>query len=110
MIERPSAAASAARGEACDASADGFVCFPAPNDTELCGTCSNANGPFCLAGSTCLEDKCAHYCCDDGDCGTGTCDKALLGDPNVGVCVDDMGAAACDAPVMSPSGGTCFMP
>jgi hypothetical protein len=101
-----------AAGQACDlASSGGYQCFDPPNDVALCGTCSNMNGPFCAAGTHCLEDAaggtCAHYCCDDGDCGTGTCNKDIIMDPNVGVCIDAAMKAACDAPVMSPSNGSC---
>jgi hypothetical protein len=77
-----------AAGEACDHSANGFVCFPAPNDVVQCEMCDESAGPFCEAGHTCLSDgACAAYCCDDGDCGTGKCDKTILMDPQVGVCV-----------------------
>jgi hypothetical protein len=78
-----------AGGEACDHSSSGFSCFPAPNDVVQCDVCDEMNGPFCEAGHTCLPDgACAAYCCDDGDCGTGKCDKTLLmADPAIGVCV-----------------------
>ncbi|MEO7329399.1 MAG: hypothetical protein ABI193_12520 [Minicystis sp.] len=107
-------------GEACDLNGSGvFVCFGPPNDALVCAACSNQNGPFCAPGMHCNEDanggQCTHYCCNDGDCGTGTCDMASLMLPNgVGVCVGmgDAGAtlASCDAPAVSPSMGTCFTP
>lgn len=101
-----------AAGEACDLSQNGYGCFPAPNDVKICGTCDNMKGPFCEAGNHCIGTQCAHYCCDDGDCGTGTCNKDILKDPMVGVCVDKADATkpACDAPAVSPSKGSCFMP
>lgn len=99
-----------AAGEACDATADGFVCFPAPNDVALCGECSNSAGPFCEAGSTCVGaegTQCVKYCCDDGDCGSGVCDT---GGGLVGVCVVAAGGTepACDAPAVAPSNGSCL--
>lgn len=84
-----------AKGATCDI--DGqtgkFVCFPAPNDVMLCGDCDNTNGPFCQVGGHCIARpdmmtfECAEYCCDDGDCGSGKCDKTLLKRNDVGVCV-----------------------
>jgi hypothetical protein len=77
-----------ANGWACDHGANGFTCFAPTNDVVQCDVCDEMNGPYCEAGHTCLTDGyCAAYCCDDGDCGTGTCDKTILGDPDVGVCV-----------------------
>jgi hypothetical protein len=109
-------------GEACDLNSSGvFACFPPPNDAAMCAACSNANGPFCAPGFHCNEDanggKCAHYCCTDGDCGTGTCDMTSLMLPNgVGICLGkatgDAGAslASCDSPTTPPSGGSCYAP
>jgi len=75
-----------AAGEACDFSSSGFACYPAPNDQKLCEECDQMNGPYCAGGHTCLEDGgCAKYCCDDGDCGTGTCQ--LYQGSMVGTCV-----------------------
>lgn len=81
-----------AGGEACDFNGAGFQCFPAPNDTDLCGMCDNQNGPFCKPGMHCAQDmdgnaNCAAYCCDDADCGKGKCDKTVLGDPAIGICL-----------------------
>ncbi len=79
----------AAAGEACDVNQnqDGFECYTASNTEALCDPCGNAaNGNYCQGGMLCF-DTCAKYCCDDGDCGTGTCDKTLLPDPNVGICL-----------------------
>ena len=37
-------------------------------------------GPPCVVIDGNLPDMtCAHYCCDDGDCATGRCDKTMLG-------------------------------
>jgi hypothetical protein len=101
-------------GEACDASENNtFVCFPPPNDSGVCVTCDNKAGPFCKGGYGCsASNGCAKYCCDDGDCGTGKCvkegqDGPLWGGIGAGVCLDDMGKAACDAPDVAPSAGSC---
>ncbi len=106
--------APCATGEACDASNMGtFECFPPPNDGKLCGACDNSKGPFCGGGLGCAQKKCAKYCCDDGDCGTGgKCTKSDANGPfwpgvNVGICLDATMAAACMAPAMSPSKGSC---
>ena len=91
-----------AGGEACDDNGSGFQCFPPPNDVALCGACSAASGPWCMAGSTCVGNtgtQCAKYCCDDTDCGPGTCFKndgtndvfpAAVG---LGVCVEGGGGS-----------------
>lgn len=82
-----------AAGEACGRSNDGFVCLPPPNDAALCEPCSSAAGPYCGATLHCIQDAksgasaCARYCCDDGDCGAGTCDKTSFGSDGVGLCV-----------------------
>jgi hypothetical protein len=64
----------------------GFVCYPPPNTATVCQTCDNssANGPFCGPGTTCLNSSatatvCAHYCCTDADCGSGTCTTMVQG-------------------------------
>ena len=78
----------AAGGEACDHSSSGFSCFPPPNDVVQCDACDEKAGPFCEVGHTCLPDgACAAYCCDDGDCGKGKCDKTIIGNVDIGVCV-----------------------
>jgi hypothetical protein len=99
-----------AAGEACDfQSGGGYTCYPDGNTHKLCEPCGSAgDGNFCEGGMTCNK-MCTKFCCDDGDCGTGTCNKDLTADPKVGICVAaDMMAAACDAPLMSPSNGACF--
>jgi hypothetical protein len=64
-----------ATGEACDI--DGatlqFACFPPPNTVTEGGSCDSTAGPFCMNGLTCVNYLCAHFCCDDGDCGGTTC-------------------------------------
>jgi len=116
-------------GESCDFDLDGLPhCFPPPSGAKLCDPCGVDPGDggvadYCGVGLTCLDsNKCAAFCCDDGDCGKGTCDKTYLGDPAVGVCVDaapspdggvgDAGPIAyqpaCDAPAVPPSMGACF--
>ena len=63
-----------------------FVCFDPPNTEDLCAACNNMNGPFCLPGNTCANNVCARYCCDDSECGSGTCDKSFFGGVGLGVC------------------------
>jgi hypothetical protein len=101
-------------GQACDASNQGtFECFDPPNDAKLCGACDNSAGPFCGGGMGCAQKKCAKYCCDDGDCGTGgKCTKSDQNGPfwpgvDVGICLDANMMSACMAPAMSPSMGKC---
>jgi hypothetical protein len=78
-------------GEACDLGGNGFSCYPPPNDVPLCGSCDNANGPFCLPTMHCSETNggfaCTRFCCDDTDCTGGHCDKTVLQSDPVGVCV-----------------------
>lgn len=74
-------------GSACDAaSGGGFSCYPPENTNALCAACSDTAG-WCAPGMTCNGGKCLRYCCADGDCGTGHCDKTSLGLGEVGVCV-----------------------
>ena len=113
-------------GSACDLDGTGsFQCYPPPNDKALCESCAPTQGVYCAGGMFCLYGvgRCARYCCDDGDCGSGRCwldaaalfgaDLAVVGD-EVGACVEkipDGGTPkpACDAPDVAPSGGTCVV-
>lgn len=117
-------------GHSCDIDLDGLPhCFPPPSGAMLCGTCGvdpgdGGTADYCGVGLTCLDsNKCAAFCCDDADCGTGTCDKTFLGNPSIGVCTDgavipDAGAGqpateyqpACKVPVPLPSKGACYKP
>lgn len=74
-------------GEACDHAGGGkFQCYAAPNDAKLCEACDAMGGPYCEGGHTCHPDGgCAKFCCNDGDCGTGTC--ALYQGTMLGTCV-----------------------
>lgn len=81
-------------GEACDVSLEGFECYPAPGMLEVCSACGAGAG--CGAGLMCLSgdsanvaDRCARWCCDDGDCGSGRCDRSFVpqGGGAIGVCV-----------------------
>jgi hypothetical protein len=78
-----------AAGEACDLNeTGGLSCFPPPNDVAAGGTCSNAEGPFCMPGLHCGEDGTCHaFCCANSDCSGGTCTPfdATLG--SIGVCM-----------------------
>jgi len=77
-----------AAGESCDISPNGFVCYDSGNTHAICEDCGAAgDNVFCVEGLTCIG-KCAKFCCDDGDCGDGTCQKgAFMANPEVGYCV-----------------------
>jgi hypothetical protein len=80
------------------------------------------SGPFCAPTLHCLDDAsgsnplCARFCCDDGDCGGGLCDRSVL-PLGVGVCVNALEGGvdptcAGDAggpPPSAPSNGACFV-
>ena len=98
-------------GAVCDGDgAGGYVCYGPPNTLALCDVCPSDQDEWCGAGMTCgVDASCTRYCCDDGDCGTGTCDltSAVEG---VGTCRNAAGdGPACDAPAEAPSGGTCWL-
>jgi hypothetical protein len=83
---------NAANMEACDTDGNGgFACFATPMGVDICAACDEMMGPFCNPGMTCLGGECAHYCCNDGDCGAmATCDMTVGPTDNemkVGVCV-----------------------
>lgn len=103
-----------ASGAACDTGNGGFVCFASGNVKDLCATCGANDNDYCMPGLTCLDGQCMKYCCDDGDCGTGVCEKSYYAVPDapVGVCITAasdpmMPDPACDAPQPSPSNGSC---
>ncbi len=105
----------------CDADYPGvYEC--ALNDgtlSKLCEACDNVNSPYCDVGLHCYigSSTCARFCCTDADCGTGRCEldqTKAFGGPvpltteTVGLCVTmDGTGAACDAPAVPPSGGSC---
>jgi hypothetical protein len=79
----------------CDiAGSVGFKCWPTARPGELCDDCNQGGMMFCGAGMTCVGvHACARYCCEDGDCGSGTCVKELEGAdwfpqaPGLGLCL-----------------------
>ena len=83
-------------GEACDFTQGGFQCYPPPppNTAALCASCDDQS-IACLPGSTCLPatndpqqgSQCAKFCCDDGDCAGGKCDKTTFQSDPFGFCV-----------------------
>jgi hypothetical protein len=119
-----------AAGEACDLDTGNiYNCFPAPNTGTLCTTCSYNSGPFCEGTTHCIDTnssgdngQCARFCCNDGDCGGGTCDMTTL-PGGAGVCVLKLDAGvdagdagsppSCDVdggsgpPAVAPSMGSC---
>jgi hypothetical protein len=78
-------------GEACDFKGNGYHCYAAPNDVNLCAACGPTNGgSHCKGGSTCLpgpDGTCGKFCCADGDCGKGKCDKTDMFPAGVGYCL-----------------------
>jgi hypothetical protein len=97
---------------------NGFQCFLGV-DEQVCSACdyTNASAGKCEKNSTCVDaagqfadqGNCAKYCCNDADCGTGSCVKGqFTGD--VGVCFDGAGGGAgieCMPPTEAPSMGSC---
>jgi hypothetical protein len=102
------------KGQGCDQSFSdegvaGFECFN--GRTQPAGmSCSQANGPYCAHGSTCLVDDpqsasgsgaCRAFCCDNSACASGQSCKLIdtinaendskLGNPApmLGICVPD---------------------
>jgi hypothetical protein len=105
----------------CDATWPGeFFCAQETGGASaICAKCDDFNGPGCAPGLHCTGSPgiCVRFCCDDGDCGSGTCDTnvkqvfgmALSAGDDVGLCMAADGGKgfACDAPAMAPSNGTC---
>ncbi len=77
-------------GKVCFSNFSDSTCYSlGPNPQISCGDCS-IDG--CASGFACGGDEpqCIKYCCDDGDCGSGRCEKLMLGTPTpagFGVCV-----------------------
>lgn len=73
-----------------------FQCYTTTDSLQpVCGDCG-ADDLGCIGGATCPADdgwpggfSCAKYCCDDGDCGSGTCYKDGIATPDapVGICL-----------------------
>ena len=87
-------------GEVCDYDKGRYLCYPAPNDQKVCEACGPDAG-FCGAGMTCFQSvsigaeglvvsgACGRACCDDGDCGAGTCQQKVdVSGGSVGVCIE----------------------
>lgn len=113
-----SAECDLAGGFACDVAGGGaFACYGPPNSKQLCMPCASAaNNDFCLPRMTChpMLQVCVAFCCDDGDCGGGLCDKTVIGNATVGVCLAPDGdgglGPACGVPLPVASGGSCYVP
>jgi hypothetical protein len=81
-------------GSACDIneSGTGFVCYGSGNTQNLCAACGSG-GNFCQSGFTCIQGQCQAYCCNDGDCNGGLCDKQKIpgaGKGVVGICSEPL--------------------
>ena len=85
------AGCDAAKGEACDFKDKGYHCYAGPNANNLCAACGPKNNAGqCKGGSTCLpgpDGNCGKFCCTDGDCGAGKCEKKDNLAGSVGYCV-----------------------
>ena len=90
---------------------NGFACNMPPNDAMLCDACDpmQASGPYCTRGTTCYPTnaamttgQCAHYCCTDADCGSGTCQYASR------PCLPWMGPPAGPSSRPAPMLGICI--
>ncbi|MBL9022184.1 MAG: hypothetical protein JNL21_08275 [Myxococcales bacterium] len=93
-----------AAGEACDKGTAGFVCYPDNNEHTACEGCGD-DGIYCVAGYGCLE-QCAKYCCDDADCGPGTCRKGIFFiEPALGLCETDGNEGGGGGGGAGPGGG-----
>jgi hypothetical protein len=95
-------------GTACDINNNnnGFTCYGGSNTQNLCGACGQNN--YCQPGFTCLQGQCQAYCCDDGDCNGGICDKqkvAGAGKGVVGICSEPLfsGVDLCKADPHEPN-------
>ena len=88
-------------GEACDVSATGFGCYPAPNLEDLCQPCGGDGASYCKAGHTCFG-TCFRFCCKSSDCGTGVCYK----DPFPGSLITSVGVCIHPLEGMGGMGGT----
>jgi hypothetical protein len=86
-------------GDACELKEGAFQCFP-PGPQPLCQPCGDQDG-FCQAGLSCfpsfdfapdgvtVTQRCAKPCCDDGDCGSGTCSvKVTVETGEAGLCLN----------------------
>jgi hypothetical protein len=83
-----------AAGAACDLGGDGFECFPDRNERALCEACGGTKG-FCEGTMGCHDGRCARYCCDAADCGSGgACDVEAVGFAGapIGFCVERTGS------------------
>lgn len=93
-----------ANGEACDLSNAGFVCYPDGNVHTQCESCGQS-GEYCVGGYACYA-TCAKYCCDDSDCGPGTCKKGIFFiEPNLGLCETDGNEGGGGGGGAGPGGG-----
>jgi hypothetical protein len=94
----------AAMGETCASHAAGSVCVE--NSGQVAGLCEDCSASgACVGGTGCVEGSCFKFCCDDGDCGSGVCQ--IFEGATYGICQDGADPA-CDAPLVSPSGGSCL--
>lgn len=79
-------------GLGCDTDFDGGYQCLGLSTVNLCGSCNEVNGPYCIGTATCLPltdsgtQQCFRYCCTDSDCSPGHCNKTAFGISPVGAC------------------------
>src|SRR5262249_5393330 len=83
--------AGCAADQACQFDGRGGSVCSDTGTSGLCEPCGQLTGPtdFCEPDYVCVGTLCARFCCDDGDCGSGTCFKTQPIAPNipVGFCI-----------------------
>ncbi|MDW8250447.1 MAG: hypothetical protein RMJ98_14215 [Myxococcales bacterium] len=76
----------------------------------MCSVCGQNDSNYCQSGFTCIQGQCQAYCCDDGDCNGGICDKQKILGPGkgvVGICSEPLfsGVDLCKADLHEPNNG-----
>lgn len=73
-------------GSACDVGEAGFTCYEDGNTQGLGQSCGETG--YCQHGLTCYQGFCSAYCCDNADCGGGTCQAiGTAGTTEVRICL-----------------------
>jgi|RhiMetdeSRZDD1v2_1073273.scaffolds.fasta_scaffold501883_2 hypothetical protein len=78
--------------EYCTFSSAGSYCRTQNQNQAVCEVCDNTVPLECGPGLQCtFANECGRWCCDDGDCGSGTCIYQQLVDihPELGTCYQE---------------------
>ena len=84
--------AGCAPTEYCTFSSAGSYCRQQNQNQAVCQVCDNTLPLECAPGLHCtFAGECGRWCCDDGDCGSGTCIYSQLVDihPELGGCYQE---------------------